>query len=232
MTALYFPASMRSLRNSTSFFVYRGIGNITFLVPIREVSKANIGFCHINRDRFPGRPVLLQRVLAAPERALADSVEDDVIRSAVLGEVFLGVVDDRVGSERSHCLDVLGVADSSDVGIKVFASGHSCGAEGSGCAVDEDPLSLPEICRSEVRRCQGLPRRRPPRPLRSHVGRLFRQRGVFRHADELRVCAEAARIDAVDVVTGLEQGDACATCFDRPGQFAAGAGFSWSDQIA
>ena len=61
---------------------------------------------------------------------------------------------------------------------------------------------------------------------------LFRQPGVFRHADELRVCAEAARIDAVDVVTGLEQGDACATCFDRPGQFAADAGFSWSDQIA
>jgi len=120
MIALHFPASMRSLRNSTSFFVYRGTGNITFLVPIREVSKANIGFCHINRDRFPGRPVLLQRVLAAPERALADSVEDDVIRSAVLGEVFLGVVDDRVGSERSHCLDVLGVGDSSDVGIKVL----------------------------------------------------------------------------------------------------------------
>lgn len=46
------------------------------------------------------------------------------------------------------------------------------------------------------------------------------------------MCAEAARIDAEDVVTGLEQGDACATCFDRPGQFAADSGFSWSDQTA
>ncbi len=60
-------------------------------------------------------PAGLQRAPAPPERVLADRVEDDVVRLAVLREVLLQVVDDLVGSERAHELDVLRVADRRDV---------------------------------------------------------------------------------------------------------------------
>ena len=39
--------------------------------------------------------------LAPPERVLADRVEHDVVRLAVLREVLLQVVDDLVGAERA-----------------------------------------------------------------------------------------------------------------------------------
>ena len=56
-------------------------------------------------------PARLQRAPAAPERVLVHRVEDDVVGHAAFpGEVLLQVVDDLVGSERSHELDVLRVA--------------------------------------------------------------------------------------------------------------------------
>jgi len=48
-------------------------------------------------------PAFSERRVA--ERELADGVEDDVVRLAVLREVLVEVVDDLVGAERTHELD-------------------------------------------------------------------------------------------------------------------------------
>ena len=93
MTARYLPSSMSSLEEEDVLLrVPRRDRGSTFLSPIREVHKASdqvlpsVG-CEVD-------PAALQRAFAAPERVLADRVEDDVVRLAVLGEVVLGVVDD------------------------------------------------------------------------------------------------------------------------------------------
>ena len=63
--------------------------------------------------RFQGAP-------STPERVLADGVEDDVVRLAVLREVLSRVVDHLVGAERAHELHVLRVAHGSHVRPEVF----------------------------------------------------------------------------------------------------------------
>src|SRR6266542_6300159 len=151
MTARYFPASMSSLRKRTSFFVYLGIRSATLLSPIHRVDKARSGTCQrnprsVSRYIPPGFSERLQRL----NECLPNRVEDDVVRLAVLGEVFLQVVDDLVCSERSHELDVLRVAHRGDVGAEMLGHLHRCGSDRSGGAVDEDALSLPEIRPSQA----------------------------------------------------------------------------------
>ena len=58
------------------------------------------------------------------ERKVANGVEDGVVGLAVFSEVFLGVVDDLVGSERPHEFDVLGVGHGRDVGPEVPGQLH------------------------------------------------------------------------------------------------------------
>src|SRR6266516_3538238 len=163
----------------------------------------------------------LQRVSAAPERVLADCIEDDVVRLAVLGEVFLRVIDDPLGSERSHELEVLGVAHRSDVGFEVLGELHPCSADGPRCAVDEDPLPLPEICQSQAPQCIETSVADRRSLLEAHTGRLVRDEGALPHADELRVCTEPETTAAENVVTDRELADGCANCFDLSRQLAA-----------
>src|SRR5229473_4876810 len=169
-------------------------------------------------DVDPARP---HRASAAPERVLADCVEDDVVRLAVLGEVFLRVVDDLVGSERGHELEVLGVAHRRDVGAEVLGELHPCGADGPGRAVDEDPLPLPEICQSQTPQRVESPVADRRSLLEAHAGRLVRDSGALPHADELRVRPEPEPTAAEDVVTDRELVDGCANCFDLSGQLTA-----------
>ncbi len=152
---------------------------------------------------------------------LADCIEDDVVRLAVLGEVFLRVVDHPVGSERSHELEVLGVAHRSDVGFEVLGELHPCGTDGPGRAVDEDPLALAEICQSQApQRVQSSVADRRSL-LEAHAGRLVRDSGALPHADELRVCPEPEPTAAEDVVTDRELSDGGADCHDLSRQLAA-----------
>ncbi len=88
----------------------------------REVPEA------VRRDEDPSG---LQRAFGAPERVLADRVEDDVVGLAVLREVFLRVVDHAVGPERSHELQVLRVADRSDGGAEVLGQLHRRRSDGA-----------------------------------------------------------------------------------------------------
>ena len=152
---------------------------------------------------------------------LADCIEDDVVHLAVLGEVFLRVVDHPVGSQRSHGLEVLGVAHRSDVGFEVLGELHPCGADGPGRPVDEDPLAHPEICQSQAPQCveSSVTDRRSL--LEAHAGRLVRDSGALPHADELRVRPEPEPTAAEDVVADRELANSCADCFDLSGQLAA-----------
>src|SRR5260370_7036314 len=91
----------------------------------------------------------LERIPAALERVLADRIEDDVVRLAVLREVFLRVVDHPVRSQRFHELQVFRVAHSGDVSVEVPGQLHTRGADGSGRPADYDPAPLPQICRGQ-----------------------------------------------------------------------------------
>ena len=104
---------------------------------------------------------------AAPERVLADRVEDDVVGLAVLGEVLLQVVDHLVGAERTHELDVLRAAHGGDVGAEVLRQLDPRRPDRTGRAVDEDPLALagapPAAGTLSARQRAVADRARPPR---------------------------------------------------------------------
>src|SRR5690349_2517058 len=87
-----------------------------------------------------------------------------------------------------------------------FLASWTAAADGSRCAVDEDPLPLPGICRSQAPQGQDRPVADRRSLLEGRAGRLVRQRGAFPHADEPRVGAELPRVDAEDLVPGLELG--------------------------
>ncbi len=118
---------------------------------------------------------------------LADRVEDDVVGLAVLREVLLEVVDDLVGPERAHHLDVLRVAHGGDVGAEVLRELHRRRSDRSRRAIDENAATLERAGlpqarerddRSVADRCRLLERQ-----TRGHV----RERALLPDADELRV---------------------------------------------
>src|SRR5205823_14626643 len=83
-------------------------------------------------------PAPRERASAAPKRVLADRVEDEVVRLAVLREVLPQVVDDLVRAERAHELDVLRVAHGGDVRAEVPGELHRRGTHRARRAVDEE----------------------------------------------------------------------------------------------
>ena len=77
---------------------------------------------------------------------LANGVENDVVRLAVVGEIFLRLVDHPVRSKGSDELEVLRTAHRGYLGAEVPGQLHPCGADSPGRAVDEDRAPFPEIC--------------------------------------------------------------------------------------
>ena len=137
---------------------------------------------------------------------LADRVEDDVVRLAVLREVLSGVVDDGVGTERPHEVDVFRVADRGDVRTGVSGELDGRRADSPRGAVDDDALPRPNVCDADARQgrqpavadCRSFLERRA----RRHA----REQG-FAHADVFRLGAEPlreVRPDADDPVADLE----------------------------
>ena len=146
---------------------------------------------------------------------LADRVEDDVVRLAVLREVLLQVVDDLVGAERAHELDVLRVADRGDVGAEVLGELHSRRPDRPGGAVDEDalPFQIAGLSQARERERRSVADRRGL--VEGHARRHVRERAALPDADELGV---RARADAEDAVADLELGDGRADRLDLAGQ--------------
>src|SRR5215210_3902240 len=208
MTARYSPASTSSLRKRMSCFEYRGAPKTTFLLseprcpePEEEVLEP------VGRDEGPVR---LQRAPATQERLLADGVQDDVVRLAVLGEVLPQVVDHLAGSQRAHEVHVLGVADRGDVGAEVLRELHRGGPTRSGGAVHQEARALPDAAAPQryqplqeaVAEGGGLPE--------GHGRGNGREEALLPHAHELGMRPEAA--DAEDAIAAVEVVDCCAEC--------------------
>ena len=115
---------------------------MTFLPPNSGVTSARNGFwdkrTQLRREVDPAR---FQQSLASAERALADRIEDDVVRLLVLGEVLGRVVDDSVGAQAPDQFHVVGVADRGHVGAEVLHELDRRRADGAGRAIDEDVLA-------------------------------------------------------------------------------------------
>ena len=172
----------------------------------------------VRRDVDPAGP---EHSSTPPERVLADGVDDRVVGLAAPGEVVLQVVDDVVGAEGSHELDVPGAADAGDMGAEVLGELHCGGAERARRAVDDDPAPGSRV-------------RQPQRRERLHraIGhgrclfegearRLERDRPTLAHADVLRVGAEVAGRAAEHHVADLELGHGAADGLDLAGQVDA-----------
>src|SRR6202165_788549 len=152
---------------------------------------------------------------------LTDRVEDDVVRLAVLGEVFLRVVDHRVRSERSHQLEVLRVAHRGDVGAEVPGQLHPRGTDCPRRAVDEDPPARPEICLFQTSQRVERSVAGWRSVLEADTGWHLRDSGALPHGDELRMRTEPEPGGAEDAVADRELTDRCSDCHDLSRQLAA-----------
>src|SRR5438445_352433 len=150
-----------------------------------------------------------------------------LVRLAVHREVFLLVVDLRVGSDRSDDLEVFRAADPGDVGAEVLGQLHPGGADGPRRAVHEDSLSLLEICRSQALQSQDRSVADGCGLVEAHTIRHVRQRGRFPHAHELRVRSEPPRIDSEYMVADGELPDGRADCCDLSCDLGAEDPLSW-----
>ena len=169
----------------------------------------------VGRDVDPAR---LQRAPAAPERLLADGVEDHVVELAALGEVLVQVVDDLVGPERAHELDVLRVADGRDVRAGVLGQLHPGGADGSGRAVDEHARALADVRLPQAREREARPVADGGSLVEAHSCGLVCEHARLADADELGVRAGA---DAEDLVPDRELRDVCAGGLDHARELEA-----------
>src|SRR5258705_13899100 len=104
---------------------------------------------------------------------LADGVEDHVVGLAVLGEVLVRVVDHFVGTERSHQLDVLGVAHGGHAGAEALGELHAGGADGPRGSLDHGVLTLAEMGCLQAHSCENGSVGYPGGPLKPETGLLM-----------------------------------------------------------
>ena len=78
----------------------------------------------------------------------------------LLRDTFCGVVDDEVGAERAHDVQVPGAAHARHLGTEGFRYLHGEGSDAAGGSVDQDLLAL----------CGSLRARRPCRATRADWG--------------------------------------------------------------
>src|ERR1700694_3814112 len=152
---------------------------------------------------------------------LTDRVEDDVVRMAARGEVFLRVVDHLVRSERSHELEVLGVAYRGDVRAEGPGQLYSRGADGPRRAVDEDSAPLAKISLFQTR--QGVERAVAywRRLLEAHAGGHLRDSRAHRHGEGVGVCPELEPLRAHAPGAARELSRGGPGRFDLSGKFGA-----------
>ncbi len=79
-----------------------------------------------------------ERLAASRERTLPDGVEDDIVTISSVENVLAAVVDNEVGPERAHKVDVRGSASSRRHGSKRLCDLDREMPDPTGAAVDED----------------------------------------------------------------------------------------------
>src|SRR4029453_16710933 len=82
-----------------------------------------------------------QNPSAFGERMVANQVVDHVVMLIRLGEIFFGVIDYAIRSDRFHQIDISRAANSRDVCAERFRDLNRESANSSGCAVDQGLLS-------------------------------------------------------------------------------------------
>ena len=85
-------------------------------------------------------PVGLQGTAQIGNRAIADVIENQVVALRALREIFLRVIDDPVGAERAHQVDVARAAHAGDFGAEMFGDLYRERADAAGRAVDQNLL--------------------------------------------------------------------------------------------
>src|SRR5579883_1209439 len=86
----------------------------------------------------------LQRAQAIRDRAERRRVDDEIVERWLTGEVLTGVVDDPVGSDRAHEVDVPRAAHARHLGAERLRDLHGERAHASRRAVDEDLRAGPD----------------------------------------------------------------------------------------
>ena len=149
---------------------------------------------------------------------LADRVEDDVVRLPVLREVLVQVVDDLVGAERAHELDVLRVADRRDVCAEVGGELHRCRSARARRSVDKDPRSRADTSALEPGQPLAHPVADGRRLLEGRVRRHVREHAGFPDTDVLGVRAVS---QAEHPVSHCELRDCVTHRLDHAGELEA-----------
>nr|WP_297413925.1 hypothetical protein [Cryobacterium sp.] len=78
--------------------------------------------------------------------AVADKIEYRVIGRVARGEILRRVIDDVMGAEGTHEVDVAGAADRGDLGSEHSRELHRERPDATGCPVDEHGVSWPHSC--------------------------------------------------------------------------------------
>src|SRR5258707_8210530 len=89
---------------------------------------------HANAVRF-------QNVSAFRERMVPDQIVDHVVTLIGLSKIFFCVIDNAIGADRFHKIDITRAADSSDLGAERFRDLDGERADAARRAVDQDLLS-------------------------------------------------------------------------------------------
>ncbi len=185
------------------------------------MTSARSGFCR-NGPRY-GRQVgaaRLEQSAAPAEGALSDGVDDDVVPLRVVGEVLGLVVDDPVGAQPTHHLQLRGRARGGHIGAERLEELDRCGADGARRAVNEDVLANAHL---------GPPdgRLRIVRPLGARGRHLERHSvgdggdgGALADRDVLGVTAEADVVVAEHAVADVEPRHGVADGLDHSGELA------------
>ena len=76
-----------------------------------------------------------------PHRGASADVEDQVVAASPVGEVLAGVVDDVVGAQRGHQVDLRGAAHAGDLGAERLRQLDRVGADAAGRADHQHGLT-------------------------------------------------------------------------------------------
>ena len=161
----------------------------------------------------------LQRAFASCERELADGVEDDVIRLAVLGEVFPRVVDNPVRANRPDDVSIPRAADGCDVCSECSGNLHRKRADAARRTIDQDilPRLHPSVVANGLERGEGG-HGHGRGCLKGHVEGFAHDRSVLR---ETHVLGEGSRSATEYLVAGPQLRNAFANRFNGPGEVNA-----------
>jgi hypothetical protein len=77
-----------------------------------------------------------ERAAAGGQGMVADAVQNQIVAAAAAGEIFLGIIDDGIGSQGLDQGDVRRAANSGDVSGERFCDLHGERSHATGRAID------------------------------------------------------------------------------------------------